>query len=142
MEGAPPPNPVSGAALPTATPVVAPIAPPNNPTPPALVLNSSLISGGPLTAGAPVSSSVAATGGSAGLATTTGRAAAAGGGGGSGVAGAGVVRATNFMMEGVGARVIRGVDWKWGKQVKSKDPSDYIQGFKKPLSRFVMDYGD
>ena len=33
-----------------------------------------------------------------------------------GVAG-GAVRATRFMMEGVGARVIRGADWKWGKQV-------------------------
>lgn len=28
-------------------------------------------------------------------------------------------RATRFMMEGVGARVIRGPDWKWGKQVHS-----------------------
>ena len=27
------------------------------------------------------------------------------------------VRTTRFMMEGVGARVIRGPDWKWGKQV-------------------------
>lgn len=27
------------------------------------------------------------------------------------------IRATRFMMEGVGARVIRGPDWKWGKQV-------------------------
>lgn len=27
-------------------------------------------------------------------------------------------RATRFMMEGVGARVIRGPDWKWGKQVE------------------------
>lgn len=26
-------------------------------------------------------------------------------------------RATRFMMEGVGARVIRGPEWKWGKQV-------------------------
>lgn len=26
-------------------------------------------------------------------------------------------RATRFMMEGIGARVIRGPDWKWGKQV-------------------------
>lgn len=33
---------------------------------------------------------------------------------------AGVVsssRTARFMMEGVGARVIRGPDWKWGKQV-------------------------
>lgn len=29
-------------------------------------------------------------------------------------------RATRFMMEGVGARVIRGPDWKWGKQVRLK----------------------
>ena len=27
------------------------------------------------------------------------------------------IRTTRFMMEGVGARVIRGPDWKWGKQV-------------------------
>lgn len=26
-------------------------------------------------------------------------------------------RTTRFMMEGVGSRVIRGPDWKWGKQV-------------------------
>lgn len=26
-------------------------------------------------------------------------------------------RTTRFMMEGVGARVIRGPEWKWGKQV-------------------------
>ena len=25
-------------------------------------------------------------------------------------------RTARFMMEGVGARVIRGLDWKWGKQ--------------------------
>lgn len=29
----------------------------------------------------------------------------------------GVARTTRVMMEGVGARVIRGPDWKWGKQV-------------------------
>lgn len=28
-------------------------------------------------------------------------------------------RSTRFMMEGVGARVIRGPDWKWGKQVSA-----------------------
>ena len=27
-------------------------------------------------------------------------------------------RTARFMMEGVGARVIRGPDWKWGKQVR------------------------
>lgn len=30
---------------------------------------------------------------------------------------AGPGRNTRYMMEGVGARVIRGPDWKWGKQV-------------------------
>lgn len=29
-----------------------------------------------------------------------------------------VTRTTRVMMEGVGARVIRGPDWKWGKQVR------------------------
>lgn len=29
-----------------------------------------------------------------------------------------VSRPPRFTMEGVGARVIRGPDWKWGKQVK------------------------
>ena len=33
-------------------------------------------------------------------------------------AGASSIRTTRFMMEGVGARVIRGPDWKWGKQVR------------------------
>lgn len=31
---------------------------------------------------------------------------------------AGAARTTRVMMEGVGARVIRGPDWKWGKQVR------------------------
>ena len=49
----------------------------------------------------------------------------ASGGGPSGVGGAAAIaaataaagRSARFMMEGVGARVIRGPDWKWGKQV-------------------------
>lgn len=28
-------------------------------------------------------------------------------------------RAARVMMEGVGARIIRGPDWKWGKQVRN-----------------------
>ena len=28
-------------------------------------------------------------------------------------------RANRFMLEGVGTRVIRGPDWKWGKQVSN-----------------------
>lgn len=35
-------------------------------------------------------------------------------------------RATRFMMEGVGGRVIRGPDWKWGKQVKSVYIFNYV----------------
>ena len=27
-------------------------------------------------------------------------------------------RGSRFMLEGVGTRVIRGPDWKWGKQVR------------------------
>lgn len=34
--------------------------------------------------------------------------------------GASATRPPRFTMEGVGARVIRGPDWKWGKQVSSK----------------------
>lgn len=30
-----------------------------------------------------------------------------------------VVRPSRFAMEGVGARVVRGPDWKWGKQANS-----------------------
>lgn len=30
-------------------------------------------------------------------------------------------RTTRFMMEGVGARVVRGPEWKWGKQVSLPD---------------------
>lgn len=33
-------------------------------------------------------------------------------------ASAGAPRTTRVMMEGVGARVVRGPDWKWGKQVR------------------------
>lgn len=33
---------------------------------------------------------------------------------------ASATRPPRFTMEGVGARVIRGPDWKWGKQVSSK----------------------
>lgn len=38
-----------------------------------------------------------------------------------------VPRTTRFMMEGVGARVIRGPDWKWGKQVSSLFTYDISQ---------------
>lgn len=32
-----------------------------------------------------------------------------------------VARPPRFTMEGVGARVIRGPDWKWGKQVSKRN---------------------
>ena len=43
---------------------------------------------------------------------------AGGGGGGAALAGALSTRSssTRLMMEGVGSRVVRGPDWKWGKQ--------------------------
>ena len=43
------------------------------------------------------------------------------------------VRTTRFMMEGVGARVIRGPDWKWGKQVSLKIF---------PLAMYLMHHDD
>lgn len=50
--------------------------------------------------------------------TTTGTSSSSGGGGGGGGGSAAIVsRPPRFTMEGVGARVIRGPDWKWGKQV-------------------------
>lgn len=47
---------------------------------------------------------------------------------------AAVSRPPRFTMEGVGARVIRGPDWKWGKQVKQNTylmfvtifPTEYV----------------
>ena len=48
-------------------------------------------------------------------------AAAGGAGGGGGGNTSAVVAArssTRLMMEGVGSRVVRGPDWKWGKQVR------------------------
>lgn len=35
----------------------------------------------------------------------------------SGSSSSSTVRPARFTMEGVGARVVRGPDWKWGKQV-------------------------
>ena len=34
-------------------------------------------------------------------------------------------RASRFMIEGVGTRVIRGPDWKWGKQVSHRETGYY-----------------
>lgn len=35
------------------------------------------------------------------------------------------IRCNRFMMEGVGARVIRGPDWKWGKQVSLDEENNF-----------------
>lgn len=43
-------------------------------------------------------------------------------------------RTIRFMMEGVGARVIRGPDWKWGKQVGFETNSELaVDRFSKVL---------
>ena len=53
-----------------------------------------------------------ASGGSSGASGPAGNGAAA-----IAAAAAAAGRTARFMMEGVGARVVRGPDWKWGKQV-------------------------
>lgn len=54
-------------------------------------------------------------GANSGSAGVSGAGAAAGAG--TSAPGGAAPRGVRFMMEGVGARVIRGPDWKWGKQV-------------------------
>ncbi|XP_039281287.1 E3 ubiquitin-protein ligase MIB1 isoform X3 [Nilaparvata lugens] len=41
-------------------------------------------------------------------------------------------RTTRFMMEGVGARVIRGPDWKWGKQDGGEGHVGTVRNFESP----------
>lgn len=41
----------------------------------------------------------------------------------------GVPRVNRVMLEGVGARVLRGPDWKWGKQVRIPKFTPYIISF-------------
>jgi Mib_herc2 len=53
---------------------------------------------------------------SAGGAASAAAAAAAAAAGGGGARGGGGGGSTRLMMEGVGSRVVRGPDWKWGKQ--------------------------
>ncbi|PSN30374.1 E3 ubiquitin-protein ligase MIB1 [Blattella germanica] len=54
-----------------------------------------------------------------------------------GGAGAGS-RTTRFMMEGVGARVIRGPDWKWGKQDGGEGHVGTVRNFESPEEVVVV----
>ena len=47
-------------------------------------------------------------------------------------AAAAAARTTRFMMEGVGARVIRGPDWKWGKQDGGEGHLGTVRNFESP----------
>ncbi|XP_052746305.1 E3 ubiquitin-protein ligase MIB1 isoform X3 [Bicyclus anynana] len=47
-------------------------------------------------------------------------------------------RATKFMMEGVGARVIRGPDWKWGKQDGGEGHVGTVRNFESPEEVVVV----
>ncbi|CAB4060140.1 MIB [Lepeophtheirus salmonis] len=45
---------------------------------------------------------------------------------------------TKFMMEGVGARVVRGVDWKWGKQDGGEGHVGTVRNFESPEEVVVV----
>ncbi|XP_065331956.1 E3 ubiquitin-protein ligase MIB1 [Cloeon dipterum] len=47
-------------------------------------------------------------------------------------------RSTRFMMEGVGARVIRGPDWKWGKQDGGEGHVGTVRNFESPEEVVVV----
>nr|CAG4643779.1 EOG090X02DA [Lepidurus arcticus] len=47
-------------------------------------------------------------------------------------------RATRFMMEGIGARVIRGPDWKWGKQDGGEGHVGTVRNFESPEEVVVV----
>ncbi|KAF7996961.1 hypothetical protein HCN44_002607 [Aphidius gifuensis] len=50
----------------------------------------------------------------------------------------GVARTTKFMMEGVGARVIRGPEWKWGKQDGGEGHVGTVRNFESPEEVVVV----
>ncbi|XP_034947633.1 E3 ubiquitin-protein ligase MIB1 isoform X1 [Chelonus insularis] len=50
----------------------------------------------------------------------------------------GSTRATRFMMEGVGARVIRGPEWKWGKQDGGEGHVGTVRNFESPEEVVVV----
>ena len=47
-------------------------------------------------------------------------------------------RTARFMMEGVGARVIRGIDWKWGKQDGGEGHVGTVRNFESPEEVVVV----
>ncbi|KAG0722074.1 E3 ubiquitin-protein ligase MIB1 [Chionoecetes opilio] len=53
-------------------------------------------------------------------------------------AGASAGRNTRYMMEGVGARVIRGPDWKWGKQDGGEGHVGTVRNFESPEEVVVV----
>nr|CAG4651647.1 EOG090X02DA [Triops cancriformis] len=53
-------------------------------------------------------------------------------------AGPASTRATRFMMEGIGARVIRGPDWKWGKQDGGEGHVGTVRNFESPEEVVVV----
>ena len=59
-------------------------------------------------------------------------------GGGLAVAAGGGARSSRFMMEGVGARVIRGADWKWGKQDGGEGHVGTVRNFESPEEVVVV----
>ena len=63
---------------------------------------------------------------------------ASGGGTSSATAVTAAGRTARFMMEGVGARVIRGVDWKWGKQDGGEGHVGTVRNFESPEEVVVV----
>ena len=47
-------------------------------------------------------------------------------------------RTARFMMEGVGARVVRGIDWKWGKQDGGEGHVGTVRNFESPEEVVVV----
>eukprot|EP00095_Tigriopus_kingsejongensis_P012561 snap_masked-scaffold257_size234952-processed-gene-0.11 protein:Tk12561 transcript:snap_masked-scaffold257_size234952-processed-gene-0.11-mRNA-1 annotation:"e3 ubiquitin-protein ligase mib1" len=123
MEGSNPLNTSANtpATLPTPPVPASAVAPMNS---------ASLAPNNPMTTG---------TAGTAPMALNSALAAASAGGG--QAAAASVVassRSTRFMMEGVGARVIRGVDWKWGKQDGGEGHVGTVRNFESPEEVVVV----
>ena len=56
----------------------------------------------------------------------------------SGVGGAPPLRGSRLMMEGVGVRVVRGPDWKWGKQDGGEGHVGTVRNFESPEEVVVV----
>lgn len=50
----------------------------------------------------------------------------------------GAPRTNRVMLEGVGARVIRGPDWKWGKQVRSLNIDFFLHSKIAVFAQFFL----